>query len=349
MFLGVISGMVFVYSLDLLTTRLPATLHHDFQHWKILRYHLVAQIDNLTVIDKKGKKVPLRNQYAEEMDLNCYFYHAIQTGRRLVMMELVPKKIVPKSITVAGRDETRQRGPKFAARAPAPWYLFLDFADDGAIECQRRTAGIRDMIVSTYCVRRLPKGKIFTRDTWSGEVDMGPFITTYRWRFDDLKSPEPRKKRAYINGEGDFFEELSAAGRGEKLGSFTYSYTLGVGRAEGYIRKAEGSFDLRSRKSGTGISYREEFVQKLVEVKRIPPAAQNTIRQQLEELKEIFEQEKLGDYQAFHDGLFVYLRRFPGSPFWNNLLILLNDLRTKCGEKPATEEDIFGKPKQGKK
>jgi hypothetical protein len=345
MVLGVIAGMVFVWGLDFLTTRYPAKLRFDFLPWKVARYSIIAEIDSLTVMDKEGGKVPLRNRYAEEMELSCYYFNMKKTGKRVMMLELLSKKIEPKSITVAGVDETAQRGPKFAARMPAPWYVFLDFEKDGAIKGQRRTAGIRDMIVSTYFVRRLPKGQILTGDTWSGDVDMGPFITTYKWQFDELRFTRERERLADISGEGEFYEELSGGGKGEKLGSYTYSYTIDLGRNKACIRRGGGSFDLQSRKLGTGTSYRENYKQKLLRVESIPPESQKQMREQFEMLKEVVEQKELGDLQAFHDGLYFFLRRYPGSPLWDNILILLDDLRVKCGEEPATKEDIL----QGKK
>ena len=149
MFIGLVSGMVFVYGLDLLTAKLPAKLRYHFQPWKVLRYEVEAEIDNLTVLNRNGRKVPVRYQYTEKMELNYYFYHATRTGNRVIMMELMPVKITPKSITLDGRDATQELGPSLYRRMPPPKYTFFDFEDYGEINGLRRSAGIRDMIVST--------------------------------------------------------------------------------------------------------------------------------------------------------------------------------------------------------
>lgn len=340
--MGLVSGIVLVYGLDVLTARYPAALRHDFQPWRILRYSVEAQIDNLTVLEKGGRKVPARYRYTEEMELRCYYYHAPGNWQQVVMMELAPKKIVPKSITVDGADATEQIGPRYAARVPPAWYVFFDFSKSGEIAGQRRAAAIRDMIVSTYYVRRLPKGITYTSNTWSGEADMGPFITSFEWRFDNLRIVGKDKSLADISGSGGFFEELPGGGRGRELGSYTYCYTLGIGSAQGYIREAEGSFDLRSSEGGGGTSYREEFVQKLVSVEEIPPGLQKRVSEQLAALREVVELKELGDARAFHDGLVTWLRRYPDSALWDKLFALLNSLRVSCGEEPFEREDILG-------
>lgn len=348
MFLGVISGMVFVWGLDILTARLPADLKHDFMHWKVLSYDVKAQIDTLRVVQKERGRVPVRYVYSEDMELNFYHYHTPRAGRRTVMMELVTKKLTPKSITVGGSDATGQLGPGFAADVPPPWYVFFDFEEYGAIEGQRRAAGVRDMIVSTYYVRRLPRKTVLTRDTWSGEVDMGPFITTYNWRFDRLEVAE-EGKLADISGEGEFFEELPGGGRGKQIGSYGYSYNLGIARNKHYAKKAEGLFDLSPREADAGTSYREEFTQLLTSVRPIPSGAQMELAVQLEALRGVVELRELGDARAFHGGLLAYLRTYDGSPFWDKLFAVLNALRVDCKEEPLTKDDILGGQQQDNK
>ena len=345
--LGAISGMAFIFGLDVLTARLSAKLRHDFKSWNILRYDLEAKIDNLTVMERDGRNVPVRYRYTEEMQLNCYCYHTPTTWKRVVMMELLTKKITSESITVNGTDATLEIGPAFARRLPAPGYLFLDFDKYGEIASQRRAAGIRDMIVSTYSVRRLPRETAYTRDTWSGEVDMGPFITSYKWRFNGLQTRKDGDNLADIGGGGEFFEEGPGGARGDRLGSYTYAYTLGVKRKGGYIRQAEGSFDLRSRQGDSGTSYREKFVQKLSSIDEIPTMRQRDLAEQFEALREVLKQEELGDARAFHNSLVSYLRQYPGSLLWENLLALLNGLRIKCGEEPVDREDILEEPEEG--
>lgn len=344
--MGLVSGMVLVYGLDVLTTKYPATLRHDFQPWRILHYRLEARIDNLTVLEKDGRKVPARYRYTEEMDLRCYYYHAPDNWQQVVMMELAPRKIVPESITVDGSDATAQIGPGYARRVPPAWYLFYDFSKKGEVFGQRRAVAIRDMIVSTYYVRRLPKGITYTSNTWSGSLDMGPFITSYEWCFDDLRIVSKDESLADISGSGEFFVELPGGDRGRKLGSYTYSYTLGIGNARGYIREASGSFDLRSGEGGTGTSYREEFTQKLVSVEEIEPGLQRRASEQFAALRKVVELKELGDARAFHDGLVTWLRRFPDSTLWDKLFVLLNSLRTSCGEEPFEKEDFLGSPRE---
>jgi hypothetical protein len=227
---------------------------------------------------------------------------------------------------------------------PPAWYVFYDFSKKGKIFGQRRAAAIRDMIVSTYYVRRLPENLAYTSNTWSGSLDMGPFITSYEWCFDDLRIVSKDESLAEISGSGEFFVELPGGDRGRKLGSYTYSYTLGVGNALGYIREASGSFDLRSGEGGAGTSYREEFTQKLVSVEEIEPALQRRVSGQLAALRDVVELKELGDARVFHDGLVAWLRRFPDSTLWNNILALLNNLRASCGEEPFKKEDILGSP-----
>jgi len=344
MFLGLISGMVFVYSLDVLTATIPAELEHHFKSYRILRYDITAEIDNLTVLEKGGRKVPVRYKYGEDMELNCYYFHTKHTGRRVVMMELISKKIRPESIEVAGKDETARLGPGFARRVPPPGYIFLNFEQIGLIPGQRRASTIRDMIVSTYHVRSLKKGQTFTKDVWEGEMDMGPFVTTYKWRFNNLKFDEKKDQVADISGGGEFYAELPDGVKGKKLGSYTYSYTIGVGvrnKHEGYIRNAEGSFDIASQYAEMGTSYREKFVQKIKAIESVPRNSMDKFRDEMENLKNVMAKETLGDTQAFHDGLVMHLRTHPESPIWENLLALLNGLREKCGEEPVSRKDIL--------
>ncbi len=348
--MGVVSGIIFVLTLDVFTKQFPARLRYHFTAWKTARYDVKAKVDLLTVLEKQGRKVPVRYVYTEDMDLNFYYYHAPRTGRLSVMMERLTRSIAPEAITVDGRDETKKLGPGFARRLPAPWYEFLDFDAHGALKCQRRGTSIRDMIFSTYCVRRLPKKIIYTGDTWSGEVDAGTLLTTYTWEFDNLEISGDKVQLAEIAGSGEFFGKKPGGGRSTSMGSYTFSYTLGVGRNEGYMRRAKGSFDLQSRELGAGASYREEFTQELVSMDDIDQHARQGMAVQLEALREIFTEHDMGDAKAFHDGLRSYLRRYQNSPLWDNLFTILNDLRVKCELEPLTKEKLLenedsGKPK----
>jgi hypothetical protein len=339
--LGVVCGMVFVYGLDVMTTSMPAKLQYKFLPWGILRYEVEARIDNLTVMKKDGSDVPVRYRYAESMEINYYFYSELSTGRRIVVMELLSKEIRPESIVVKGEDRTEEMGPGFAASTPAPTYLFFDFRETGVEPGRRKAAGIRDMIVSSYYTRLVPRETIHTGDTWSSEMDMGPFTTTYEWSFDSLNLIGPGKTEAAVSGHGEFIADEAEGGKGGNLGSFDYSYTIGIWPDDCYVKEAKGSFDLTARKGSTGTSYREEFTQKLVEKGHIPPELQESVRQEFESLKSVLAKEELGDAKVFHDSLVAHLRRFPQSIFWDRLLLYLNDLRVKCGSEPVTREELL--------
>ncbi len=336
--IGVLCGIMFVYGLDIMTARWPAELRYHFLQGKVIRYDVQAGIDNLTLLQKGGRRVPVRYTYTEHMQLNFYFYHAPRTGRRTMVMELLSKKIVPEQITVDGKDRTASLATGFAKRTPPPWYLFFTFEEAGVRAGLCHASRVRDMIVSTYYVRTLPKGTARTRDRWSGEIDMGPFITTYNWRFDKLRLEE--NNLADVSGGGEFFQELPGGGKGASLGSYAFSYTLGTGREQGYVREAKGSFDIISKEVGERISYREEFVQKLAGVDKLPNKRIRRTAQELEDLRQAVAREEEGDAQAFHDSLLAHLLKHRDSLLWDNLFTLLNDLRAKCGFEPVKREEL---------
>jgi hypothetical protein len=275
------------------------------------------------------------------MEMNYYFYNALRTGARIVVMELVSKEIVPESIEVSGEDRTREMGPAFARRKPAPTYLFFELDETGVKPGSRRAAGIRDMIVASYYTRIVPRETIYTGDSWSGESDMGPFTTAYEWTFESLGITAESKREAVVSGSGEFLLDNAGNESGAKLGSFTYSYTIGIWPDDCFVKQAEGSFDLNSRREGSGTSYREEFVQKLVKLDRVLPQQQERLCEEFESLRQVLAKEELGDAKLFHDSLVAHLRRYPDSVFWNRLLLYLNDLRVKCGSEPATREEIL--------
>jgi hypothetical protein len=339
--MGVVFGMVFVLTLDVFTKRFPARLQYHFVSWKVARYDVKAKVDLLTMLEKQGRKVPVRYVYTEEMDLNFYYYHAPRTGQLSLMMERLTRKITPESITVDGKDETKKHGPAFAKRLPAPWYEFQNFNKHGMLKCQRHRAEIRDMIFSTYCIRHLPKKIIYTGDTWSGEKDMGALVTTYTWEFENLLTPKDSAQLARVTGYGEFFDKQAGGGKGTSQGTYTFSYTLGIGRKEGYIRQAQGTFDLHSRELGAGASYREEFTQDLISMENLDTQAHREMSAEITALKEVFTEHDMGDAKAFHNGLVAHLRAHRDSPLWENLLDILNDLRVKNKLKPVDRDKLL--------